>query len=326
MADLDLAWTGPSQVALTSSVSQGAQYQQVGLALHDGFLAAGWTIPSSGNGAGTAGAGDNIAVVADIVHAIAGSAHSWFVAVPPVGKGSPAGSEYAVLVDFIEAAGDATPQLINIYLARGTYAGGTNTNRPTITGTEAAAALAHNLIPWAAPGSGSFCVWTTDAGDLYFAVKADADLFFRNLFIATADATNGLGNFRMAIFGASAAAADAITISNLTAAANWKYFLGDGTNPGALALSTKCTIHIGTIWANSGQEATSGRRIFRDVELITSVATANNQRVLGLLRDVRGVAGGTPFNDVDTADNGNSLPFVLRVAGALALPCDAAIT
>jgi hypothetical protein len=320
MATLELTWTQVAQTALTSSVDQEAQYKQLGLAFVNTMIAAGHPVSNSSTSLAF-GASNLIVSTASIVHANAGSAHSWAQHAVPSGKGTPSGSAHGTTIDFTEAVADTTPQAAGLYIGRGTYTSGSLTAKPTTTAESAV--ITFNLVPWTAPVAGSYVAWYNSAGDVYFGVKANGESFFRTFIIIAADDLRGKGSYRLVAW-AQSGTTNALTMANLLASTNWRYFLGDGTVTGSPALAPQCVLWQLGNWVNSGREAT-GIGLHRDVELFGNAGggLAAQQRALGFLRDIRGVPQTTAFNDADTSDVD---AYVHRCIGAIAIPSNATIT
>lgn len=324
-------WSGPSQVAFSSSSDQALQYAQQVFAIISALRARGWTVARSSNGT-TASAADNIATSADIVFGTeASQAHSWAALVPPTGKGNPTGGvNHRILINCNNSSADTTPQNIDIYLARGTYVGGANgttTTRPSIlAGGVELAVLSHNVIPWTAALAGSFCTWSTDDGDLYVMAKANGDSFFRSLMWIRDDPDNAAGNYNMTIFAANSSTADIVTSGTMQVNGNHRAFLADGT--GAVSASAAyCVSFNATLWTN-GVEATTSRVHLRDIEILNNASGAG-ARDFGALVDVLGGPTNVGWNqeDVDaTAQNSNQWPVIHRTVGDLAMPCSAVLT
>jgi hypothetical protein len=332
MANLNKdGWTGPNQVTFSSASDQAVQYREKGFGIIDDMRSVGWTSGRSSNGT-NAGAGTDFATgriedADDIVFGTeASQAHSWVEMIPPSGKGNPAmGTAFRVFLNFNNSNADTTPQNVDIYLAVGSYSGGSTTTRATITGVELSV-LAHNMIPWTAALAGSMCSWTTEDGDVYFASKANGDSFFRSLMWIRDDPENALGEFTLTLFAISNATADIVTAASLQTTSAHRAFLSDGS--GAVSATSGQCIAFALSALTSGQEATTSRVPMRDVELWNNAAAAAG-RDFGALVDVRGCPANTGWNheDVDaTVDNSNQWPMIHRTIGDLAMPGDAAIT
>jgi hypothetical protein len=325
MASFDFDWTGPEQTALTSSVDQGAQYRQLGFNFIDMLRdLCGYTVEASSDGGGVNfGAGDFIVDEADIVWGTGDTQdHSYALLRPPAGKGNPSSAPgFGIIVDFTNANVDATPQTVVLVFGFGnTLTNGDANSRPTLQNEESTVTI--NLVPWTAPVAGSFCRWENTNNDFVFAVKADGELFFRCIIIIASDPDNALGNNTLWML-ASAATNDQVTDSNFGSAVGFRNMLADGT-----AAATNVTLFSSafglTSWTN-GQEAVTGRVLWRDVEVLSNGSGAS-ARVLGLFRDVLSCPRNTPFNQRDPDDDGAEAPYEWIGIGDILLPSDAEIT
>lgn len=330
MANYVKTWSGPNQVAFTSSADQAVQYRQIVFAIINALKLSGWTVTRSSNGThytgdGTGGVADNIVSVADIAYGAASvpAARTWAYLTPPTGKGNPLTLGNALLIECDNAAADTTPQNVNITLCTGVASSGNTTTLPTISGFTGAV-LALNVIPWTTAQAGSLCVWYTTDGDVTVMVKLDSVSNFRMWFHIGADANNAVGNYTLRMGGSSSSATDQITTTILTSSTNWRGLLasGAGNNTSVIAQSIPWVAAVN--WSN-GQEATTTGVIMRDIE-INGDNSGTSARIYGLWVDVYGVPANTLFNQQDSNDNGLSAPFVPRTVGDIMMPCSAAIT
>ena len=328
MADFSYAWTGPEQVALASAVDQGAQYRQVGFAIIDMLRTlCGYTVEQSSDGGGVNfGAGDFIANEGDIVWGLINTQnHSYALLRPPAGKGNPAGgAEHGIVVDFAHDNADTTPQTVQLWFGSGpVVTPGDANSRPVLQNEENA--LTTNLIPWTAPIAGSICRWENSNNDFLFGVKANGESFFRFFLILASDPDNAQGTYTLWLFAiGSGGAADAVSDSNLTNGSNFRSLRADGTGP-TIAVSLFSMPFELTSWPD-GQEDTSNRVLWRDIEVAANGSAVGEARVFGLFRDVLACPRNTPFNQADPDDNGNEAPYEWISVGDLVLPCDQEIT
>jgi hypothetical protein len=324
MANFSYAWTGPAQVALTSSVDQGAQYRQIVFALID-YLRdlCGYTIERSCDGV-TAGAGDLIVDESDIVWGTENTEnHSWALLRPPTGKGNPSGGgQLGVIVncDHINAA-DLTPQNVNLILGHGPVLTNGDTETRCTLQTEDNA-LQITIVPWAEPISGSICRYENSNNDLIFLVKANGELFFRTAVIIASDPDNAIGNNTLWMF-AVGTVVDCLTVSQLAGQANFRSLRADGTNPSASVAMHSSALNLSN-WTN-GQEAVQGRVPWRDIEILSN-GIGTEARNLGLFRDVLACPPQTPFNQADPNDDGGEAPYEWRSIGDLVVPSNADVT
>ena len=153
-----------SNVALTPLVQQ-TQYQEIGLGLHAFMQALGYTVVASSNGV-VAGAGNNIAVLADIVQGVEGvDPHSWAVYQD--------GSTY-ILINFDDAPAPApNPQYAQCYRCEAPYVGfGSTVNRPTTTVGYEMTNGSRTIVPWVGGLAGYFSYqYSALAGIGWFIVK-----------------------------------------------------------------------------------------------------------------------------------------------------------
>jgi len=154
-----------TQTALVMT-TQGAQYQQAGLALISFLRDCGGTVVRSSRGAGSVLASDQLLLTSDIDWGTeASQAHSYGAV--------QLGSQH-VLVNFNDVSADTTPQNIDIYLCQSAYTGGTLTTRCTesVASTENPSVLTVSLLPWGAMTAGTiFRLWSATAGVGIFWVK-----------------------------------------------------------------------------------------------------------------------------------------------------------
>jgi len=324
LVTLNKTWSGPNQAAFTSSSDQAVQYRQACYSLKTFLLSGGWTVERSSNGT-TADGNDNWDSVSDIVFGTeASQAHSWISLIAPTGKGNPSGgSNYRLLLNCDNSNADTTPQTLVFYIARGTYTGGSTTTRPTITGVEDTA-LTINFIPWTTATGGSICTWYTDDGDVYVGHKADGDTFFRFFWMIRDDLVDSRGNYTMTMSGWTNATSDVVTLGNMTAGTNWRHLRADGSGPSTRALAHSIAFDLNS-WP-SGAEGSSGRRYWRDVEILANGSTSADARDMGLLVDVRGTPANTAWMIFDQDDDGASAPFEMFTIGDLVIPGDSEIT
>lgn len=322
MVTLAKDWNGPNQAAFSSGSNQVTQYQERVWALKEALVDAGWTVERSCDSSAVS-ASDNWTTAANVVHGTeASQAHSWICLAAPMGKGNPSGgSEYRLQLNCNVSSASSTPQALDIRLARGTYGGGSTTTRASITGTELSV-LAHNIIPWSGAVAGSLCTWFTDDGDVYWAVKADGDSFFRAFGFVRSDDVDSLGSYCATLAGWSNASSDVVTSNNLTTATNQRGFTAAGSALTTIACDAMAW--SGTICSNwaSGSEGSSGRIFQQDVICGSNAGT----RFLGILVDIRAVPPNAAWMRGDLNDDGNALPFELLTIGDVMIPCDGEIT
>lgn len=285
-------WTQPDPVNvlinLGSSVDQQDQYRELSYALLTAIRALpGATRLQESNGT-TASSAQNINSAADIVFAAAGSAHSW--ALYELASGE------TITLDFVNAAADPTPQLVNIYKSTSAYAAGSTTGRPAaITVGRENSALAFNIVPWAAVVAGQYTWLRTAEGSLYFLVKQQGvGAFYSTFFIHRSGTSRG--NFSIAFYAASNASADVLIAANLASTGNWRTSQEDGTASNTGQASSNA--FPWTSW-NNGQDSTGNVPRFGVVVGCNLVASP---RYLGAMTDVVGIPGGSPINAQDPLD------------------------
>jgi hypothetical protein len=322
--------TGPDQVSFSSAVDQAAQYRQLGFALIAALRAIGYTDARGSNSVNTGNAADyasgRITQASEVVFGTeASQAHSWVCMFPPVGKGNPGGGgEHTIQINFNNSNADTTPQNFDVYLARGTYVGGANgttTTRPSIlAGGFELTVLTLAWIPWAAATAGSFCLWTTEDGDILAGVKRDGVEAFDMYFTMHDDPINGIGNYTMCLRGNSSTS-DILTSSSIIA--SQQRAMNTAGDAATTTITPVCTAWSSMSSFTSGHETVTSRVPMRDIEI-----NANNSsgRILGLWPDVVGVPNNTVFNELDTEDIESSDPMIFRTIGDVAVPGDAAIT
>lgn len=294
--DPTITWTQPDPVNVlvpfTSSVDQALQYKQIGYAL----IVAIRTLPGATrifeSNSVTASAAQNIASATDIVFAAEGVAHSYAVY-------QLATDEY-IVVNFTNAAGDATPQSVTLYKSTSAY---TLTGTPTLTRPTPAvagrenSAITWNMIPWAAAVAGDFTILTTSEGSLYCFVKANGGGAFIAWFFIHRSGTSR-GNFPIMIGASSSASVDQVTWTILIASASWRASQTDGTAINLGVLSSNAALFSSWI---SGLDASGNVPKFSVVAGNNGSASAA-QRYLGALTDVVGIPANVAFNAGDPAD------------------------
>lgn len=319
MVALAKSWTF-THTAFASAVDQADQYREFCYAHKVAMLAAGYTVQSSSNGV-TSGLADHWNSTADIVFAAAGSNHSWIVYDPPVGKGNPgAGGVHRYLFECTATSGDTTPQQITLQLARGTVTqnGSPIANRPTFAGSTSL--LNVNIIPWATVVAGSFAIWRTADGDVYWGVKPDGVNAFRS-FGWIRDDARARGEYTLSSQCVSNAS-DAVTSTVLNSATGALSLDEDGTSATSPVFSHS-TIWEALSWTNG--LLGDGTSAYAQID-VQSNTTGGSARDLGKMVDVRAVSPTLPWMTIDANDNGLGGSFELYSIGDIAMPCDSAIS
>jgi hypothetical protein len=289
-------------VALTSAVNQQTQYRQIGFAAHTWMQAMGYTVELSSNSV-TAGAGNNIASVADIVFNTGGSAHSWAVYLEP-GVGN-----LRFLIDFNTAAASATPQSVTICRCQsGGYTGGSTTARPTAAVASREVAVAWNMVGWSAPVAGfiNYEYSLSQHVGIFFTKVAGATTSSSWLMIDRPAAADPVADGNRDWYIQYTSTPDTPTII---------YPNFDGTaGASASALWTEASSFSFTATG----VPSDGRPRLWPVHAAVNSATATAARCLGASQLLMGTVSGTPFNETDPDDPSTDL-WSWRVIGTRAL-------
>lgn len=287
-----ITWTQPDPVNvlidLASAVDQVDQYRELCFAVIEQIrLIPGYTRLQESNGT-TASTAQNINSASDIVFAAAGSAHSWIL-------GQFASGE-TILLDFINTAGDTTPQTLNIYKSTTTYAAGSTTARPvaSVAGRESSL-LAWNIVPWTSVVAGQYTWLRNSDGCLYFFVKQQGVSNFYGAFMIL-QSTTARGAYPMAIYAQATVGSDVLAYTQLNAGGNMRASQEDGVAANTCIMTSNAFSF--PIWAN-GQDSTGNVLRF---SVLVGVNTSAAARYLGALTDVAAVPALTPFNGQDALD------------------------
>lgn len=281
-------YTTSGATALTSAVDQVLQYQQGGFAFHTWMQAMGATVERSSDGT-NAGAGNNITLPTGIVFAASGVAHAWAVYAFATGM--------RYLIDFINVAGDATPQAVVIYQSFGAYTGGSATTRPTAAlGGAGENSWLINLIAWATPVAGSISyAYSTMAQIGWFWIKengnSDTSFFFM---VESSEADDPMRDPYTVPYGVAQSSVGASgfvsSMRALTAANLANGFHGSG----------RCNAWNFTIWTN-GLHA-GNFSLLLPIQFAVNISSLTSARHCGSSRLLRGVPPAMSYNARNPAD------------------------
>lgn len=274
-----------------------------------------WSVHSSGDGAGTFGAGDNIASSANIVFAAAGNPHSWVVYQSPANF-VPGGNSLYVCVDFNDAASPFSTATVVLFPGAPTVAG-TNTARPTHT--DETLLFNTSWFPTTVFAPRTFHGWRNDVGEILMVFSLDGTLVPEAaLWLARPDAgETGIiwPAFAYAHNVSSIPNRGALGFTALQGSAQYESFWQDNTPlVGNINFSSPTAHSLTASWTN-GRSNVLGAIPDAPIDII--VNSTIEAMYLGRIVDIRGAAENVPENETQ---DGDTDPVRRITCGELWLP------
>lgn len=319
MTELQRTWTValnnvPTQ---TTVLAQGRAIQRARLAT---YLAAGWTVQGSSDGA-TAGM-DGVNrwdSDTDLNWESGGNARSWFVIRSPAGFCNGGNFLYCLVA---LSTGAANPHLVNITWSTVAFAGTLTTADPTTTGANARAFTNKQYIR-AALANSRYHTARSNAGDVLFLVSADGSGYFMssNLAANTLNQEPGDNYPVFAFEGFSDTGRGAFTIANSNSTSHAAMWGTDGlviaTSFGLVDLTLSGTALMGVL-AGNGLSTISGQAPW--VPAILASSAASYQGFRGNLPDIA-LAPRVAGFPVGTEEPNSPEPSTTMVCAEVWVPC-----